>query len=384
MLRGGAVSRVLVCAGRSRAPPRACAPGRRRTRRAAGTRRTCSSTTTRPCGGRGGRTARGATRAATRCGARHRLRAACVCGAHRTSHSPARTSHPPTHPPARMHAQTLRNSYCTGKAGEVAQAEVAAQMVANMQAKAREAEAEAQRCGDGAGGEGCSGREGGRAGAGVSVVGGKPRRRRGLGASMWGGTLQCTHAHAGNVRRSHALPGPATAQAAGGERAAGHRAARGRVGHGDSGRGAGRGKGAAGRAGGAGQVAPCGAAPCGAAPWCTVGALALGAAHAGVLARARGHTPTRTRTCAPQVKAALAKMEREEAAAAAEGHAGDKRKYNSLNLGEVGAAAAAAACCAAAVCCAAAAAAGAWLAGLGETRGLGQRPGSSRGCAPCH
>ncbi len=34
--------------------------------------------------------------------------------------------------------QTVKNSYCTGKAGERAAAETAAQMVANMEAKARE------------------------------------------------------------------------------------------------------------------------------------------------------------------------------------------------------------------------------------------------------
>jgi hypothetical protein len=37
--------------------------------------------------------------------------------------------------------QTLKNSYCTGKAGEKAAAEVSAQMVANLQAKAAQQEA---------------------------------------------------------------------------------------------------------------------------------------------------------------------------------------------------------------------------------------------------
>ncbi|KAF5837705.1 Pre-mRNA splicing Prp18-interacting factor-domain-containing protein [Dunaliella salina] len=40
--------------------------------------------------------------------------------------------------------QTLRNSYCTGRAGEKASADVAAQMITNMQNKAREAEADLQ------------------------------------------------------------------------------------------------------------------------------------------------------------------------------------------------------------------------------------------------
>jgi len=44
-----------------------------------------------------------------------------------------------------VYAQTLRNSYCTGKAGEQASADVAAQMITNMQTKAREAEADLQR-----------------------------------------------------------------------------------------------------------------------------------------------------------------------------------------------------------------------------------------------
>lgn len=38
--------------------------------------------------------------------------------------------------------QTVKNSYCTGKAGDQAKEEVAAQMIANMEARAKEADAE--------------------------------------------------------------------------------------------------------------------------------------------------------------------------------------------------------------------------------------------------
>ncbi len=41
--------------------------------------------------------------------------------------------------------QTVRNSYCVGKAGEQAQHEVAAQMIANMEAKAAEQDAALQK-----------------------------------------------------------------------------------------------------------------------------------------------------------------------------------------------------------------------------------------------
>jgi len=41
--------------------------------------------------------------------------------------------------------QAVKNSYCTGKAGDTAKEEVAAQMIANMEARAREADAELQK-----------------------------------------------------------------------------------------------------------------------------------------------------------------------------------------------------------------------------------------------
>eukprot|EP00967_Tisochrysis_lutea_P013244 scaffold14783_cov23-Tisochrysis_lutea.AAC.1 len=131
-------------------------PGR--TKRAAATRRTCLSTTTALCGGPTGRMGTGVTHAATSDACRAPTAQAMLAiplGGTDTAQL-LQHGHPCCEHGVSMHAfmhpphvqpcsQTLRNSYCTGRAGEKASADVAAQMITNMQNKAREAEADLQR-----------------------------------------------------------------------------------------------------------------------------------------------------------------------------------------------------------------------------------------------